>query len=223
MKRKCAEAAFKMIREGMVVGLGGGETIQYLIEFIHMSGIKVKVVTPSAKTALIAAQHELEIIPTWLCDHVDIAFDGCNEIDRQLLCLKSMGAIHTQEKIIGSMADEYVILAPETRFFEHLSFDVPLTIEIMKDAYSCIMKKLFDLGFTAAPRSSKEKDGFVMSDNGNIIVDIDMRNVEDPVQANETISALYGVVDTSLFANVVTKALIASKEGIEIIEKKEAL
>lgn len=62
-----------------------------------------------------------------------------------------------------------------------------------------------------------------MSDNGNIIVDIDMRSIEDPVQANETISALYGVVDTSLFANVVTKALIASKEGIEIIEKKEAL
>lgn len=219
MKRKCAEAAFGLIKDGMTIGLGGGETIQYLIEFIHMSDLQVKIVTPSMKTAWLASRHEIEVIPTWLCDHIDLAFDGCNEISKDLNCLKSLGAIHTQEKIIAAMADEYVILADENKLCDTLDFKVPLTVEVMKEAYSYISKKLFDLGLVSTARQTKEKDGFLISDQGNMILDVDLGNVEDPYDINKKILSLYGVIDTSLFTDVVTKAIIATKDGIKIIEK----
>ncbi|WP_290155551.1 ribose 5-phosphate isomerase A [uncultured Dubosiella sp.] len=221
MKRKCAEAAFGMIREGMTIGLGGGETIRYLIEFIHMSDLRVQVVTPSTQTALLAARHEIEVVPTWLCPRVDVAFDGCNEIDPELNCLKSLGAIHTQEKIIAAMADTFVILADETKLRQQLVFDHPLTIEVMKEAFSYVLGQLFEMGLHAAARQPQEKDGFVITDQGNIVIDVDFSNVADPIETNRQILGLCGVVDTSLFTGVVDKAIVATKDGVQVLEKPD--
>ena len=111
MKKKCALYASKLVKDGMVVGLGGGSTIQYLIDYVKDKDIQV--VTPSAKTALKAQKEGLTVLNTQYVDHVDIAFDGCDEVDSHLNALKSGGGIHTQEKIIASMADEYIVLVDE--------------------------------------------------------------------------------------------------------------
>lgn len=220
MKRRCAEQAYSMIRNGMTIGLGGGETIQYLTEFIYMGHTKVKVVTPSMKTALNCQSHGIEVIPLWLCDHVDLAFDGCSQIDRSLHCLKSEGAIHTQEKIIGALADKYIILTDETKLVDSITFERSLSIEVLKEAYSYVMKQLFEMGLDAKPRTAQEKDGYVVSDDGNLIVDVDFSNVKDPYAANQRICDTLGVIDTALFTDVVDAALVAKKDGsVELIEK----
>lgn len=124
MKKKCALYASKLVKDGMVVGLGGGSTISYLIDYVKDKDIKV--VSPSSKTVLLAQKMGLTVLNTQYVDHVDIAFDGCDEVDSHLNALKSGGGIHTQEKIIASMADEYIVLVDESKFHETLAFKVPL-------------------------------------------------------------------------------------------------
>lgn len=69
---------------------------------------------------MLCLKHQLCVVPTWSVDHVDIAFDGCDEVDLRLNALKSGGAIHTKEKIIASMANDYVLLVDESKVFEKL-------------------------------------------------------------------------------------------------------
>ena len=220
MKRECAEQAYKLIKEGMTIGLGAGETIEYLIEFINMGTTNVKVVSPSMKTALLCKRHGIEVIPTWLCEHIDIAFDGCNQIDKSLQCIKTLGALHTQEKMIGAMADQYIILEDENKFVEQVDFQVPLAVEILKDGFSYVLKTLFDMGLRAKARITNDKDGYVITDGGNLIVDVDFQSVKDPIETNKAICNILGVIDTSLFCDQVTKALIAKVDGSVITIQK---
>lgn len=129
MKKKCALYASKLVKDGMVVGLGGGSTISYLIDYVKDKDIKV--VSPSSKTVLLAQKMGLTVLNTQYVDHVDIAFDGCDEVDSHLNALKSGGGIHTQEKIIASMADEYIVLVDESKFHETLAFKVPVVVEVL--------------------------------------------------------------------------------------------
>ena len=179
MKKKCALYASKLVKDGMVVGLSGGSTISYLIDYVKDKDIQV--VTPSAKTALKAQKEGLTVLNTQYVDHVDIAFDGCDEVDSHLNALKSGGGIHTQEKIIASMADEYIVLVDETKFHETLAFQVPVV--------------------------------------GNILFDVYFKNVEDIHLLNQTLLMMPGIVDTSLFVDILTGMILVNDMGVFKKEK----
>ena len=89
MKQRCAREALKLIKNNMTIGLGGGSTISYLVGYIKEAQLDVKVVTPSLSTAQSCIKNGLHLLPTWAVDHLDIAFDGCDEVDLKLNALKS--------------------------------------------------------------------------------------------------------------------------------------
>jgi len=106
-----------------------------LIEYIkETKGLKVKVVTPSAKTKMLCIKNGLEVTHTYSVDKVDLAFDGCDEVDEKLNALKSGGGIHTKEKLSAAMADEYILLVDNTKFVKTLTFKHPVVLEILEDA-----------------------------------------------------------------------------------------
>lgn len=212
MKKKCALYASKLVKDGMVVGLGGGSTISYLIDYVKDKDIKV--VSPSSKTVLLAQQAGLTVLNTQYVDHVDIAFDGCDEVDSHLNALKSGGGIHTQEKIIASMADEYIVLVDESKFHETLTFQVPVVVEILPKAYSIVKKKLEELNGIVEWRSASNKDGFLMSDEGNILLDVYFDGVQDIRLLNQTLLMMPGVVDTSLFVDILTGMILVNDKGV---------
>ena len=98
MKQKCAKAAYEMIKDGMIIGLGGGRTIAFLIEELKNGNKKVKAVTPSKDTMNLCVKAGIEVLPLEFVKQIDIAFDGCNEIDKNLNALKTDGGIFTREK-----------------------------------------------------------------------------------------------------------------------------
>lgn len=212
MKKKCALYASKLVKDGMVVGLGGGSTISYLIDYVKDKDIKV--VSPSSKTVLLAQQAGLTVLNTQYVDHVDIAFDGCDEVDSHLNALKSGGGIHTQEKIIASMADEYIVLVDESKFHETLTFQVPVVVEVLPKAYSIVKKKLEELNGIVEWRSASNKDGFLMSDEGNILLDVYFDGVQDVRLLNQTLLMMPGVVDTSLFVDILTGMILVNDKGV---------
>ena len=212
MKKKCALYASKLVKDGMVVGLGGGSTISYLIDYVKDKDIKV--VSPSSKTVLLAQKMGLTVLNTQYVDHVDIAFDGCDEVDSHLNALKSGGGIHTQEKIIASMADEYIVLVDESKFHETLAFKVPVVVEVLPKAYSVVKKKLEKLNGNVELRTASNKDGFLMSDEGNILLDVYFDGVQDIRLLNQTLLMMPGVVDTSLFVGILTGMILVNDKGV---------
>lgn len=211
MKKTCAKYASKFIKDGMVVGLGGGSTIQYLIDYVKDKDIQV--VTPSVKTALKAQKEGLTVLNTQYVDHVDIAFDGCDEVDFNLNALKSGGGIHTQEKIIASMANEYIVLIDESKFHETLAFKTPVVVEVLPKAYGIVKKKLQLLNGNVVERVSDNKDGIMISDEGNLLLDVYFTDVNDISKLNQTLLMMPGVVDTSLFVDIITGIIMVNAKG----------
>lgn len=220
LKKICAQEAMKYIENNMIIGLGGGRSIAYLIENIKENKkLNVKVVTPSVKTKMICVENGLEVLHTCLVDKVDVAFDGCDQVDGNLNALKSNGGIHTKEKLIANMANEYILLVDEGKFENSLTFKFPVVLEILEDSLKYVERKLSELGGKPVVRSSGIKDGFTISDNGNILMDVTFNNVKDVNKLNNDLISICGVIETSLFTDVITKVIIAGEKGVRIISK----
>ena len=203
MKKTCAKYASKLIHDGMVVGLGGGSTIQYLIDYVKDKDIQV--VTPSVKTALKAQKEGLPVLNTQFVDHIDIAFDGCDEVDQNLNAYKSGGGIHTKEKIIAKMAQEYVLLVDETKVVEKLDCKVPIVLEIVPEAASYVTKEAKKLGAKVKERNEK-------------LLELYFEGISDLKKLDQDLKQITGVIEISLFYQIAAKVVVAGTDGIKIIE-----
>ena len=218
MKKRCAEEALKYIKNNSIIGLGGGATIAFLIDFIKEAKLNVKIVTPSFQTEKLCIEKGLNILPLWSVNHIDIAFDGCDEVDYDLNALKSGGAIHTKEKITAKMADEYILLVDESKVSEKLTFKHPVVLEIFKESIGYVEREIRKLNGEPVLRKSS-KDGLMISDNGLIIMDTYFKNIDDIQSLYDSLLNITGVADISLFCNTVTKVLVVSENGFKLISK----
>lgn len=222
VKKVCAREALKWIKSDTVIGLGGGSTISYLIQYIKEDAdLRVKVVTPSVKTRLLCIEQGLEVLYTSAVDQISVAFDGCDEVDESLNALKSGGGIHTKEKLIASMAEDYILLVDVTKVVNRLTFKHPVVLEILEDSLAYVQKKVAALGGKPAIRVSGAKDGFTVTENGNLLLDVYFEQVEDIASLESELQQIRGVVDTSLFVQVATKALVAGEGGVRLIAAKQ--
>lgn len=218
LKKICAKEAMKYIKDGMIIGLGGGRSIAYLIDYIKEdSNLKVKVVTPSMKTKLLCIENGLEVLHTCSVDKVAVAFDGCDQVDEDFNALKSGGGIHTKEKLIASMSEDYILLVDEDKFEKKLTFKTPVVLEILEDSLKYVERKVVELGGKPLVRTSDIKDGFTISDDGNLLMNVTFNEVKDIEELNNKLKNICGVIETSLFTNVITKVIISSESGIRVI------
>lgn len=221
MKRACAKLAYDMIEDGMIVGLGGGSTVALLIEELEKQPKQIKAVTPSNDTLELCLSHHIPLLPLEAVEQVDIAFDGCDEVDEHLHALKSCGGIHTKEKIVAAMAKDYVLLADETKYFSTLPFCYPITIEVIRSARAFVKKMLTDMGAQVKERKADKKAGFVISDDGNYLMEATFSHVEDIEGLDQTLNHMPGIVEHGLFTDVVTKVIVTGQDGFKIVDRRD--
>ncbi len=219
MKQKCAQAAFEMIKDGMVIGLGGGSTVALLINEIEKHHRKIQAVTPSRDTMELCIRHQIPVLPLEMTSFIDLAFDGCDELDMELNALKSCGGIHTREKIVASMAEEYVLLADESKLSGRLAFAYPVTAEVLRCAAAYVEKRLQEMGAQVIKRRSDKKSGLLISDDGHYLMEAKFQQVHDTKKLALELDRMPGIIGHSLFYQIASKAVIAKADGIEIIEK----
>jgi ribose 5-phosphate isomerase A len=221
-KLEAAKAAFKLIKTGETIGLGAGTTVLHLAGMIAQNtdlARSVVLVSSSFKTNSYLQEQGLNVKPASAIKHLDIYFDGCDQFDQQLNALKSGGGIHTTEKILTSMAAEFVLMGDDAKFVPQLTTTYPLVIEILPQALQIVLAKLR----SAYPdadiklRMGDQKDGAVISDNGNLLADIRFTHVPQWQQLNIDVKMIPGVVEHSLFYGMATKAIISGEGGIQII------
>ncbi len=134
-KQQAAAKAITLVNENDIVGLGAGSTIAYVVEFLKKeieNGLSIKFVTSSVTTMQLLLGEKLPVLPTAIFDEIDIYFDGSDQFDKQLNTLKSGGGIHTQEKLLASMAKQFVLVGDESKLVDTFDTKYPLVLEIFR-------------------------------------------------------------------------------------------
>ncbi|HMI01966.1 MAG TPA: ribose 5-phosphate isomerase A [Pedobacter sp.] len=222
-KKEAAKAALGFIRQGHTIGLGAGSTVVHLADLIKQNRDLAETVTfvsSSFKTNNYLVENKLKVQSALLINKLDCYFDGCDQFDSQLNALKSGGGIHTAEKILAAMAKDFVLMGDEGKFVPKLNAAYPLVIEILPLALQMILNRLATEfpGAEVKFRMSNQKDGALISENGNFLADIHFAELPDLQDLNIRVKMIPGIVEHSLFYKMATKAIIAGENGVRIIE-----
>jgi ribose 5-phosphate isomerase A len=208
-KRAAGYQAADMIQDGMVVGLGTGSTVYYMIERLAVrvsGGLQVSGIPTSFQTAIRAREAGITI--TTLDDHpvIDIAVDGADEVDPELRLIKGRGAAHLREKCVAAAAKIFVVVVDEAKVVKKLSTQVP--VEVLPFAIMPVIGQLRGLGCEPTIREAVKKDGPIITDNGNFVVDCKFTDIGNPDKLEAAIAAIPGVVESGLFCGFTKKTTV---------------
>ena len=222
LKQQAAEAAVQHITTNMKIGLGTGSTVAYAIHFlakkVKEEALNLSFYSTSFSTRLLCSKLGLQVEDLGTTDSLDFAVDGADEIDPNRNCIKGRGAAHTLEKLVASMAKEFVVVADDSKKVPSLGQSFPVPIEVLADAYSYIIGQTLAMGATKADvrMCTGGKDGPVISDSGHFIIDAYFKSIQNPVELQNKLDSLSGVVEHGLFCNIVNKVILATPKGLEV-------
>lgn len=214
LKQQVGRAAAARVQSGSIVGLGTGSTtiyaIQALGERLQSGDLKqIKGVPTSFQAVLLAKEYGIPLITLDQVDQIDIAIDGADEVDPQKNLIKGGGAAHTQEKIVDSFANQFVVVIDHTKLVDKLGTTFLLPVEVIPMAISPVMKTIEKLNGKPQLRMGVRKDGPVITDQGNFIVDVKFDNgIDQPVGLEKRLNAIPGVLDNGLFIGIATTVLV---------------
>ena len=208
-KHAAGYQAAELVEDGMVIGLGTGSTVLYMIESLSKKvrdGLKISGVPTSYQTAMRAREYGIPL--TTLDDNpvLDLAIDGADQVDPQLCLIKGRGAAHTREKCVAAAAFRFIVVVDKAKMVSQLSGPVP--IEVLPFSVRPVLAQLRGLGGVPFVREAVKKDGPVISDNGNIIVDCRFDQIANPRALEESIAMIPGIVESGLFTGFTDKTTI---------------
>lgn len=212
MKQQVAEAALEYVEAGMIVGIGTGSTANYFIDGLaKMKGKIEATVASSEASAERLRGHGIEVMDLNSTGNIPLYVDGADESNKYLHLVKGGGGALTREKIVAAAAEKFVCIADESKLVEMLG-KFPLPVEVIPMARSYVARQLVKLGGEPVYR-----DGFV-TDNGNIILDVYNLEILNPVEMEEKLNNLVGVVTNGLFAiRPADVLLLGSQDGVNTI------
>ncbi|MBS7632648.1 ribose 5-phosphate isomerase A [Candidatus Bathyarchaeota archaeon] len=218
-KKNAALEAAKHVRDGFVIGLGSGSTAAYAIEEIGRKIKKEKLRVLGVPTSYQAFQLAVEndIPLTTLEEHpeLDLAIDGADQIDEKLNLIKGIGGALAREKIVASASKCFIIVADEKKKVKTLGENSqPLPIEILPFAKTLVEKRIEKIGGKPCLRTGTGKVGPVITDNGNIILDVDFGLIQDPVKLEVDVKSITGVVETGLFVRMADIIYLGKPSGV---------
>ena len=214
MKKAAGWAALEYVTKNSIVGVGTGSTVNHFIDALATRKEEIK----GAVSSSVASTERLEQISITVFDanevaSLDIYVDGADEVNAQFDMIKGGGAALTREKIVAAIAEKFICIVDNTKQVDVLG-QFPLPVEVIPMARSFIGRELVKLGGDPVYREG------VITDNGNIIIDVYNMAITDPKAMEDSINALPGVVTVGLFAHRGADVLlIGSPEGTKIIEK----
>jgi ribose 5-phosphate isomerase A len=220
LKEAAADAAVKLVENGMVVGLGTGTTARWAVEALGKrvkEGLQIVGVPTSEATARQA--RSLGISVSSLGEHVeiDLTIDGADEIQRATLDLiKGHGGALLREKVVASASRRLVIIADDTKLVDQLGSKFPLPVEVVQFGWQSSERKLRRLGAQTKLRPGQDDKPFV-TDGGNFILDCTFSPIADPAALDRELNSVVGVVEHGLFLKMASHAVVAGPQGVQIL------
>ena len=217
LKEVVGKKAVEYVKDGMVVGLGTGSTVFYFVHALAdrvKEGLNIQMVSTSIQTVELAKSLGLKIKELEEIDHIDLAVDGVDEIDKDFNAIKGGGAALFREKIVADIAREVIWIYDESKDVEKLgNFNLP--VEILPFGYSHTIRKMEEAGLNPVIR---KKDGEILiTDNHNYIADLHLGYGFDIEGVKEKLVNIVGVVEYGLFLNMCKLCIKGTPGGAVII------
>jgi ribose 5-phosphate isomerase A len=219
-KQRVAIEAARLVKGGMVVGLGTGSTTAFVIEQlgqrIRDEHLSIRGIPTSYQAAMLARKHGVPMTTLDDVDHIDIAIDGADEVDPHKNLIKGGGAAHTREKVIDSLADLFVVVVDASKLVSRLGETFPVPVEVLPMAVAPVLRRLTAMGGKPAIRMGVKKDGPVITDQGNMIVDVQFKVIDDPARLEATLNNIPGVLDNGIFAGLADVILVGQSDDASV-------
>ena len=222
LKAEAGRAACKYVEHGMNVGLGTGSTVKYTIlelgRRVKEEGLEIIGVPTSIATEALATEVGIPLASLDDLNGLDIVIDGTDEFDPQFQLIKGGGAALLREKVVAQSSARMVVVADQRKQVATLG-DFPLPVEITPFSHLTTVRALEELlGCSVTLRTNDA--GTLVTDNGNYIVDAHTGPTSsNPLEMERMILNIAGVVQVGLFINMCDVVVLASSDGVVVLEK----
>ncbi|MFM8352270.1 MAG: ribose-5-phosphate isomerase RpiA, partial [Actinomycetales bacterium] len=207
-KRLAAVAAAERVADGMLVGLGTGSTVAYLLTALADRGVHARFVCTSPRTEAVATDLGLEVQSFDQVTRLDLAIDGADEVDPDFWLIKGGGAAHTREKLVAAAADAFIVIVDSSKVVDALRGPVPL--ELLGFGLASTMARL-------GPIRLRE---VALSPDGGVIADY-VGPIEDPATLAASLASTPGVIEHGLFPpTLVTEVVVGGYDGVRWLPRR---
>ena len=219
MKQIVADAAIKEVESDMILGLGSGSTaalmIKSLAEEIRDGNLQnIKGVATSFQSEVLALELDIPLIDLASVSQIDLAIDGADEVDPGFQLIKGGGACHVREKLVASKANKLLIVVDETKLVQNLNQSFPLPVEVLPNAWKQVQEVISEMNGKSNLRMATKKAGPVVTDQGNLILDVLFNNgIKNPKDVEMKLNNIPGVLENGLFVDLTDKVLVGKIEN----------
>ncbi|MBP1924021.1 ribose 5-phosphate isomerase A [Halorubrum alkaliphilum] len=226
-KRRAGESAVEAVDDGDVVGLGTGSTAAHAIRAL---GNRVDAGLDICGVATSFASRELALdvgIPLIDLDEavgpdapgIDVAIDGADQVATDgtvdgAAIIKGGGAAHAREKLVDAAADRFLVVIDPSKEADVL--DRPVPIEVLSSGRGVVARAVRAAEGDPTLRRAERKDGPVVTDNGNLVLDCEFGTITDPASLATTLSSTPGVVEHGLFVGLADEIHVGTDRGVRV-------
>ncbi|WP_394782031.1 ribose-5-phosphate isomerase RpiA [Undibacterium sp.] len=217
LKQEVARAAIQYVVENEIIGVGTGSTANFFIDELAKMKDKIKgAVASSEATAARLRSHGIAVLDLNEVESMPVYIDGADEITPQGAMIKGGGAALTREKIVASVAKKFICIADGSKLVDVLG-KFPLPVEVVPMARTVVAQKLAQIG--GEPRLRLKDGQPLLTDNGNVIIDMHGLQITDPAATEAAINNIVGVVTVGLFARQAADVcLLGTPEGVKTLK-----
>lgn len=219
LKKIAGYRAAEFVEDGMVVGIGSGSTIAYVIEALGKrvaeEGLNIVGVPTSDKTRRTAAKLGIPMYNVDDVDHIDLTIDGADEIGPEFAAIKGGGAALLWEKIVAINSSRNIWVVDEGKLAPKLTHYLP--VEVIPYGSDQLFKRLEAKGYKPSWRLDQNGNP-VRTDSANFLIDLHPTDITDPFTLGRELTSMVGVVEHGLFLNIVDKVVVGRDNGVEIFD-----
>jgi ribose 5-phosphate isomerase A len=212
--------AADLVKQGMIIGLGTGYTVYWLIQELGKrvkQGLVIEIIPTSVQTRQLAKDAGIHIANMDMITSLPLAIDGADEIDPGGQLIKGGGGALLQEKIVAGASDELIIIADNSKLVPELG-RFPLPVEVIPFGYKHVQQKIMRLGVCKKAILRQKNGQPFITDHHHYILDCECEKIEDAILLNNDLHNIPGVVETGLFINMASRAIVGYEdERIEVI------
>jgi ribose 5-phosphate isomerase A len=216
-KRRAGEHAAARVADGETVGLGTGSTAAHAIRALGRAvedGLDVRGVATSYASRDLAREAGVPLAALADVERIDVAIDGADQVSDDLALIKGGGAAHAREKVVDAAAERFLVVVDPSK--ETAVLDRAVPVEVLPDARATVKRAVRDLDGTPTLRAAERKDGPVVTDNGNLVLDCDFGAVADPTTLATALSTTPGVVAHGLFVDLADEVHVGQEDGVTV-------
>lgn len=207
------KAALEYVEEGMVIGLGSGTTVAQMVEMMK-NLVKVEsleFIPSSLQAKHLILSHGLRLASLDTYPEPDLVLDSFDQVDQKGNVIKGGGGALLREKILAQAGRKVIYIGDHLKQRQKLDRSVPL--EVLEFAYPYVKKTLEKMGAEVRLREGKMKMGPVITDNGNLIVEADFGEIENPETLEQRLNMIAGVLENGIFIKPAHLIMIGYPDG----------